>query len=80
MKKPWENRDRLTDGRRTRSPQNGKFVACLGSFEQPAMIQTTEDRTKGSCPVCGKWCVLRDAYIPRHKEMSHVVQGWEVHG
>lgn len=82
MKAPWENKRRYSTrtGRgATKGNTNGKFVACLGSFEQPAMIQTTENRTRGSCPVCGKWCVLRDAYVPRHKELSHVVQDWQVH-
>lgn len=82
MRKPYENAQRYstrTGSGGKKGNQNGKFVACLGSFERPAMIQTTETRTRGTCSVCGKWCVLRDANIPRHKELAHVVQDWQVH-
>ena len=60
---------------------NGKFVACLGSFQPPSFIQTEElgNRVHGMCATCGKWCVLRDRNLPRHKELSHTVQDWQVH-
>lgn len=84
MQKPWENKQRYSTrtGRGgKKGNQNGKFVACLGSFAPPTFITTEEfgNRVHGMCPECGKWCVLRDRNIPRHKELPRVVQDWQVH-
>lgn len=90
MRKPWENRNKLRDGRRTISPQNSRYVSCIGSHQKPIAyrreeIVIVEDgheifRVEGKCRVCGRWCICKENdTMPRHKQLSPVVQDWEKH-